>query len=396
MYFNWTLIFRRVLLAAVATLALPLQAQMLLAPSRTVPSISPEVSRAAELLELRQFEQAEKAIVQGLKAKPRDAQWRFLEAVLWTQTRPTDAAISAFESLVEEFPELSEPHNNLAVLYLRQGQPQKARQSLERAIRNRPDYGLAYENLGDLYVQLAFEAYDRGSRVSNASPFLRPKRDFLMGLPAAGPVVPGVPGGPGVSRPQASGLPSIPSELTEGMIPVSNVLRTARKGRFSMVELTTNMGKITIQLDAEKAPKTVENFLSYVKSGHFDGTIFHRVIDGFMIQGGGFDEKMSQKPTQEPIENEASNGLKNDPYTVAMARTSDPHSATAQFFINVADNAFLNFKAPTGSGWGYTVFGSVVEGKEVVDKIAKVKTANKGFHADVPVDPIVIQKAEAK
>jgi peptidyl-prolyl cis-trans isomerase B (cyclophilin B) len=115
-----------------------------------------------------------------------------------------------------------------------------------------------------------------------------------------------------------------------------------------------------------------------------------------MIQGGGFDEKMDQKPAQDPIENEASNGLKNDPYTVAMARTSDPHSATAQFFINVADNTFLNFKAPTGSGWGYAVFGSVVEGKEVVDKIAKVKTANKGFHSDVPVDPIVIQKAEAK
>jgi peptidyl-prolyl cis-trans isomerase B (cyclophilin B) len=278
----------------------------------------------------------------------------------------------------------------LAVLYLRQGQPQKARASLERAIRNRPDYALAYENLGDLYVQLAFEAYDRGSRVANASAFLRPKRDHLLGLPAAEPVA------PGGASPQGGPTPPAASVFAAGMIPVSNVLRTARKGRSSMVELTTNMGKITIQLDAEKAPKTVENFLSYVKSGHFDGTIFHRVIDGFMIQGGGFDEKMSQKPTQDPIENEASNGLKNDPYTVAMARTSDPHSATAQFFINVADNAFLNFKAPTGSGWGYAVFGTVVEGKEVVDKIAKVKTANKGFHADVPVDPIVIQKAEAK
>ncbi|MEY3095997.1 MAG: peptidylprolyl isomerase [Burkholderiaceae bacterium] len=160
-----------------------------------------------------------------------------------------------------------------------------------------------------------------------------------------------------------------------------------------MVELQTSMGRITLRLDAEKAPKTVENFITYVKDGHFDGTIFHRVINGFMIQGGGFDAKMVQKPTRDTIENEADNGLQNKAYTIAMARTSEPHSASAQFFINVADNEFLNFKAPTGNGWGYAVFGEVVEGKDVVDQIKAVKTSNSGFHQDVPVEPVLIEKA---
>jgi peptidyl-prolyl cis-trans isomerase B (cyclophilin B) len=160
-----------------------------------------------------------------------------------------------------------------------------------------------------------------------------------------------------------------------------------------MVELQTSMGRITLRLDAEKAPKTVENFITYVKDGHFDGTIFHRVINGFMIQGGGFDAKMVQKPTRDTIENEADNGLQNKAYTIAMARTSEPHSASAQFFINVADNEFLNFKAPTGNGWGYAVFGEVVEGKDVVDQIKAVKTSNSGFHQDVPVEPVMIEKA---
>jgi peptidyl-prolyl cis-trans isomerase B (cyclophilin B) len=161
-----------------------------------------------------------------------------------------------------------------------------------------------------------------------------------------------------------------------------------------MVELQTSMGRITLRLDAEKAPKTVENFITYVKDGHFDGTIFHRVINGFMIQGGGFDAKMVQKPTRDTIENEANNGLQNKAYTIAMARTSEPHSASAQFFINVADNEFLNFKAPTGNGWGYAVFGEVVEGKDVVDQIKAVKTSNSGFHQDVPVEPVLIEKAK--
>jgi len=161
-----------------------------------------------------------------------------------------------------------------------------------------------------------------------------------------------------------------------------------------MIKLTTNHGAITLHLDAEKAPKTVANFLAYVEAGHYDGTIFHRVIDGFMIQGGGMGVGMKEKATNAPIENEAGNGLKNDRGTIAMARTNDPHSATAQFFINVKDNDFLNFRAPSGSGWGYCVFGKVAEGMDVVDKIKAVKTGNKGFHQDVPVEDVVIEKAE--
>lgn len=158
------------------------------------------------------------------------------------------------------------------------------------------------------------------------------------------------------------------------------------------VLLNTNLGKIKIELDAEKAPKTVENFLSYVQSGHYDGTIFHRVIDGFMIQGGGFEPGMKQKTTNEPIENEAKNGLKNEAYTVAMARTSAPHSASAQFFINVKHNDFLDY--PGQDGWGYCVFGKVIEGKDVVDKIKSVKTTRTGMFSDVPVDNVVIETAE--
>jgi len=156
-----------------------------------------------------------------------------------------------------------------------------------------------------------------------------------------------------------------------------------------------NYGVITLELDAAKAPKTVANFLSYVNKGHYDGTVFHRVIPGFMVQGGGFAVGMKQKPTDGEIENEATNGLKNDNYTVAMARTNAPHSASSQFFINVANNGFLNHTAPSASGWGYAVFGKVVEGKEVVDKIKAVKTGNKGGHSDVPTEDVVIEKAVA-
>jgi peptidyl-prolyl cis-trans isomerase B (cyclophilin B) len=160
-----------------------------------------------------------------------------------------------------------------------------------------------------------------------------------------------------------------------------------------MVELHTNHGVIKLELDAAKAPKSVENFLNYVKKGHYDNTVFHRVIDGFMIQGGGFEPGMKQKPTDAPIENEANNGLKNEKGSIAMARTNDPHSATAQFFINVSDNDFLNHSSPTPQGWGYTVFGKVVDGLDIVEKIRKVKTGSKGFHQDVPVDDVVIEKA---
>ncbi len=161
-----------------------------------------------------------------------------------------------------------------------------------------------------------------------------------------------------------------------------------------MVKLHTSHGIITLELDAAKAPATVENFLQYVSSGHFNNTIFHRVINGFMIQGGGFEPGMKQKPTQAPVKNEADNKLKNDNYTVAMARTSDPHSASAQFFINVSNNDFLNHTAPTAQGWGYCVFGKVVEGKDVVDKIKALKTGNRGAHQDVPAEDAIIHKAE--
>ena len=161
-----------------------------------------------------------------------------------------------------------------------------------------------------------------------------------------------------------------------------------------MIKLHTNFGVIGIELDAEKAPESAKNFLAYAEAGHYDNTIFHRVIPGFMVQGGGFAPGMKQKPCEDPIKNEADNGLKNDKYTLAMARTSDPHSATAQFFINVSDNGFLNFKAQNSSGWGYCVFGKVVEGQDVVDQIEGVKTGNAGGHQDVPKEDVIIERAE--
>ena len=165
---------------------------------------------------------------------------------------------------------------------------------------------------------------------------------------------------------------------------------------MTQVKLHTNHGDITLALDAEKAPKSVANFVAYVKDGHYNGTVFHRVIKGFMIQGGGFEpgEKMNQKPTKAPIDNEANNGLKNERGAIAMARTNDPHSATAQFFINTVDNDFLNHTSPTPQGWGYAVFGKVAEGMDVVDKIRGVRTGNRGFHQDVPMEDVVIQSAD--
>jgi peptidyl-prolyl cis-trans isomerase B (cyclophilin B) len=164
---------------------------------------------------------------------------------------------------------------------------------------------------------------------------------------------------------------------------------------MSQVLLSTNHGDIKLELNVEKAPKTVANFLQYVADGHYDNTVFHRVIDNFMIQGGGFAPGMKQKPTRDPIDNEAVNGLKNDLYTVAMARTGDPHSASAQFFINIKNNDFLNFTSPNGNGWGYCVFGKVIEGMDVVDKIKAVKTGRSGMHQDVPVEDVIVTKAQA-
>ena len=163
---------------------------------------------------------------------------------------------------------------------------------------------------------------------------------------------------------------------------------------MTRVKLTTNHGPIVLELDEAKAPASVENFMKYVDSGHYDGTIFHRVIDGFMIQGGGFTKDMRQKPTQPTIKNESTNGLKNDNYTVAMARTGVRDSATSQFFINVKDNDFLNYSGENPQGWGYAVFGKVVEGKDIVDKIRKVATGNAGGHQNVPTQAVVIEKAE--
>ena len=164
---------------------------------------------------------------------------------------------------------------------------------------------------------------------------------------------------------------------------------------MTTITITTNKGTIVAELDAEKAPKTVENFLHYVNAGHYNNTIFHRVIDGFMIQGGGFEPGMKEKKDKSPsIQNEADNGLKNDKYTIAMARTMDPHSASAQFFINASDNSFLNHTAKTAQGWGYAVFGKVVSGTDVVDKIEGVSTTSKAGHQDVPADDVIIEKAE--
>ena len=168
---------------------------------------------------------------------------------------------------------------------------------------------------------------------------------------------------------------------------------TTNKGK-PMVKFTTSLGTFTLQLDAEKAPKTVANFLSYVNAGHYTNTVFHRVIGNFMVQGGGFEPGMKQKPAPRTVENEANNGLKNDNYTVAMARTNDPHSASAQFFVNIKNNDFLNHSSPTPQGWGYTVFGKVVEGTDTIDKIKVVKTTSKMGHSDVPIADVIIEKAE--
>jgi peptidyl-prolyl cis-trans isomerase B (cyclophilin B) len=161
-----------------------------------------------------------------------------------------------------------------------------------------------------------------------------------------------------------------------------------------VVKLHTNFGTIALELDAERAPETAKNFLEYVNSGFYSNTLFHRVIDGFMIQGGGFEPGMRQKTARATIKNEADNGLTNETYTIAMARTSEPHSASSQFFINLNDNAFLNHTAPTAQGWGYCVFGKVTEGRDIVDRIKRVKTSKRGFHADVPTEDVIIERAE--
>lgn len=199
---------------------------------------------------------------------------------------------------------------------------------------------------------------------------------------------------------KSSRLVALTMVATFAMAPAGMVLSQTsnQKDLNSMsntrVKLVTNMGDIVLELDGEKAPVTTENFINYVKDGFYSNVIFHRVIPNFMVQGGGFEPGMNQKNTNAPIKNEADNGLKNDKYTIAMARTQDPHSASAQFFINTNNNDFLNFTAPSVQGWGYAVFGKVVEGTEVVDAIEKVETGTRGFHGDVPREDVVIQSAE--
>ncbi len=173
----------------------------------------------------------------------------------------------------------------------------------------------------------------------------------------------------------------------------TNTTNTTTTSKTTMVTLKTNVGDIEIELNAEKAPRTVENFLQYVKEGHYDGVIFHRVINNFMVQGGGFDADMQEKKSRGPIPNEANNGLTNDKYTLAMARTGEPHSASAQFFINTKDNDFLNFSSETQSGWGYAVFGKVVNGTDIVDQIEAVRTGQNGPYSDVPLEPVIIESA---
>ena len=184
--------------------------------------------------------------------------------------------------------------------------------------------------------------------------------------------------------------------IVAGVLCLAAGVAAAQTNKVVNVTVRTSLGEIELALDAEKAPVTVSNFLGYVKSGHYDGTVFHRVIDGFMIQGGGFTKGLEQKPTRPPIRNEATNGLKNRKYTVAMARTGVVDSATCQFFINVNDNAFLDHRSPDPRGFGYAVFGAVTKGTNIVDKIAKVKTGNFGYFADVPLEPVVIEKVECR
>lgn len=197
---------------------------------------------------------------------------------------------------------------------------------------------------------------------------------------------------PSTSEQAMRGTLSIIAMVLAVMFVVTTGHAAPAKGGHPMIKFETSMGDFVVELDDVKAPKTAANFLKYVEEGHYDGTIFHRVIDGFMVQGGGYDEHMVEKKTGAPIENEANNGLTNKKYTLAMARTNDPHSATAQFFINVNDNNFLNHRAPTGQGWGYAVFGRVVEGMDVIDKIKGVPTGTYGFHENVPRTPVVIKK----
>jgi len=334
--------------------------------TRIAPSAAQITDQIADLLARDLFAEALQAIA-ARKAELADSttpgvdvQLLFLEARALSGLQRHEEATAIYRQMTERYPELPEPWNNLAVEYMRANQPARAQEALQMALTADPNYATAQANLGTVQLMLAQQSLQNAAQ---------------SGVPDAG------------EKAQAIQRLLQPTRFS-----------TAEQGTHLMstspqVLLHTNRGDILIELDAEKAPNTVENFLAYVQDGFYDGTIFHRVINNFMIQGGGFDADMKQKATRAPVQNEADNGLKNTRYTLAMARTNDPHSATAQFFINVSDNDFLNFTAPNAQGWGYAVFGKVIEGMDVVDGIKTVKTSNRGFHQDVPAEAIVIEKA---
>ncbi len=332
----------------------PLRIALLLASLLIAPGAgaqSDDYQEASKLFRSGQQAQALERVDIFLKGNPKDGRARFLKGLIFTeQNQPADA-IRIFTGLTEDYPELPEPYNNLAVIYAAQGHYDKARATLEMAIRTHPGYATAHENLGDIYVKMASQAYDHALQFDQGNATAKTKLEMMLG---------------------ASALAGYPQ-----------------------VELKTNLGAITLELYADKAPKTVENFLQYVRDGHYKGTLFHRVIPGFMIQGGGFSADFVQKQTRTPIQNEANNGIKNEVGTIAMARAPDPHSASAQFFINLKHSEFLNFTAATSQGWGYTVFGKVIKGMDVVNKIAAVETGpGMPPHQNVPRKPVVIEDAK--
>jgi len=297
-----------------------------------------------------------------------DVQLLFLEARALSAAQRHDDAIAIYRRMTEHYPELPEPWNNVAMEYIRLNQPERALQALQMALTADPNYAVAQANLGTVQLMLARQSLQNAAQ--SGMPDAQAKAQAVERLLDLD----------GSSASSESSYP--PSEQGKHLMSTS-----------PQVILHTNQGDILVELDAANAPKTVENFLAYVRDGFYDGTIFHRVISNFMIQGGGFDVDMQQKPTRAPVQNEADNGLKNVRYTLAMARTSDPHSATAQFFINVSDNDFLNFTAANPQGWGYAVFGKVIEGMDVVETIKGVKTGSRGFHQDVPTEAVIIEKA---
>jgi len=333
--------------------------------TRLAPSAKQITDQIADLLARGQFAEALQAI-DARKAELAssttpgvDVQLLFLQARALSAIQRHEDAMVIYRQMTEHYPELPEPWNNLALEYMRLNQTERAQEALQMALIADPDYATAQANLGTVQLMLAQQSLQTAAQ--SGVPDAEEKAQAIQRL----------------LQPENF---STPEQGTQTMSTSPQVI------------LHTNQGDILIELDAVKAPKTVENFITYVQDGFYDGTIFHRVINNFMIQGGGFDADMQQKPTRAPVQNEADNGLKNARYTLAMARTSDPHSATAQFFINVSDNDFLNFTAPNPNGWGYAVFGRVVEGTDVVDKIKVVKTGTRGFHQDVPTEAIIIEK----